>query len=324
MRGSTAAVRRRACPRRSVAGRGDATAPSSALSPVAHVEPPHQGDRPWTPPASTRSPSSSPHRRLSRRQALAQAGTGLAAGALAAAGLATPPTPRTPPRADRATGEKIRVPLRPVVPVRQHRPQGGRRRARYTLTLEQGLGQTIYFSDRPERDRRRHPDRPVPGGARLPARQPAQRRPGGRGGAGRDRASRWWSCSTRPTTRPPTPPPTRWRCWRSGSGRWGWAFRAADGPGAAAPEFGAAHLFMTTAPTSRTATTVNTNQYVGLLPGGPAGQCWSWTPGPARPPIATADTPRTTMTPSATGITTTPALLPVGAATQSRARQPRR
>ncbi len=85
-----------------------------------------------------------------RRQAIAQAGPGLAAGALAATGLT--PTARaqeaTPAPAD--PGDKTMFlflqsfqsgSLAPVVGAED----------RYTLTLDQGMGQTIYFSDRPER-----------------------------------------------------------------------------------------------------------------------------------------------------------------------------
>ena len=49
----------------------------------------------------------------------------------------------------------------------------------YTLTLEHGLGQTLYFADRPPRCRRRA-DRALPRGAGLPRRQPAQCRARGR------------------------------------------------------------------------------------------------------------------------------------------------
>lgn len=88
-------------------------------------------------------------RKLSRRQALAGTGAGLAAGALGV-GLAKSAN------AQQAT---------PIAPDAEHGPetlflqsfQQGTIAAKageadtYTLTLEHGLGQTIYFSDRPER-----------------------------------------------------------------------------------------------------------------------------------------------------------------------------
>jgi hypothetical protein len=88
-------------------------------------------------------------RRLSRRQALAQGGAGVAAGALAATGLVA------------AAGAQEATPVpsgkeAPTMLFLQAFRSGGVTPAegaegRYTLTLEQGLGQTVYFSDRPDR-----------------------------------------------------------------------------------------------------------------------------------------------------------------------------
>lgn len=95
-------------------------------------------------------------RRLSRRQALAQGGAGLAAGALATTGLRAAAQDATPAPADgtpAATTDGQRIPYLFVQSF-----QGGTiapvedQDARYTVTLEHGLGQTIYFSDRPARD----------------------------------------------------------------------------------------------------------------------------------------------------------------------------
>jgi hypothetical protein len=87
--------------------------------------------------------------RRSRRQTLAQAGAGLAAGALAAAGLrAGAAQEATPPAV--AAGEQTTFlflqSFRSGSVAAKEDAVG-----RYTLTLEQGLGQTVYFSDRPER-----------------------------------------------------------------------------------------------------------------------------------------------------------------------------
>lgn len=89
------------------------------------------------------------NRRLSRRQAV----TGVAAGALAAAGVSV------------ATAQDATPEASPVAPDAAHGPatlflqsfqQGGvapkdGEEGTYTVTLEQGLGQTIFFSDRPDR-----------------------------------------------------------------------------------------------------------------------------------------------------------------------------
>jgi hypothetical protein len=84
-------------------------------------------------------------RRLSRRRALVRAGGGLAAGALAAAGWGAA-------RAASAAGDGDGPTMLFVQAFQAGgvAPKDGAE-GRYTLTLEQGLGHTIYFSDRPER-----------------------------------------------------------------------------------------------------------------------------------------------------------------------------
>src|SRR5262245_57052486 len=90
-------------------------------------------------------------RRLSRRQALAGGAAGLAAGALAAAGLggAARAQEATPaPAAGAAdTGETLFVQSFASGTAAPKTGAAGT----YTLTLEHGLGQTIYFTDRPAR-----------------------------------------------------------------------------------------------------------------------------------------------------------------------------
>ncbi len=92
-------------------------------------------------------------RRLSRRQALTQGGAGLAAGALAAAGLAHSARAQdaTPAATATADGDKTMFLFLQAFQSGSIAPKDGGSEGRYTLTLEQGLGQTIYFSDRPER-----------------------------------------------------------------------------------------------------------------------------------------------------------------------------
>jgi hypothetical protein len=94
-------------------------------------------------------------RRLSRRQALAQGGAGITAGALAAVGLT--PAARAQEATPVADGEQG-----PTMLFVQAFQSGGVTPAegaegRYTLTLEQGLGYTVYFSDRPDRIVGAHP-----------------------------------------------------------------------------------------------------------------------------------------------------------------------
>jgi hypothetical protein len=88
------------------------------------------------------------NRRLSRRRALAAAGAGLAAAGLSTAGAqdATPvATPGTAP-ADKVTYLFVQSYQSGSIA-----PKAGAD-GRYTVTLEQGLGQTIFFGDRPSRD----------------------------------------------------------------------------------------------------------------------------------------------------------------------------
>jgi hypothetical protein len=88
-------------------------------------------------------------RRLSRRQALTQGGAGLAAGALAAGGLTAAAQDATPPAAP-ASDHGPRTLFVQSFEQGGIAPKAGAE-GTYTLTLAHGLGQTIYFSDRPER-----------------------------------------------------------------------------------------------------------------------------------------------------------------------------
>ena len=181
----------------------------------------------WTLPASTRSPDSSPpaaapaakpgpargrprrRRRARRRPRRHRRGPGCT--------LARP------------RGREKRPPLRPAFQSGTVAPKDGPE-GRYTVTLEHGLGQTIYFSDRPDRIVGAAPTR----GSwrpRLPGGQPAQRRPGG----GRRRArptSRWWSF--RPGLRRVDPHVTyEVEVLAAGRTSWGWVHRGAGRPGGA-------------------------------------------------------------------------------------------
>jgi hypothetical protein len=92
-------------------------------------------------------------RRLSRRQAIRQGGAGLAAGALAAAALrvsgaaAQDATPVAAPSRSESDPTFLFV---QSFQSGSFAPKAGSDDT-FTLTLAHGLGQTIYFSDRPER-----------------------------------------------------------------------------------------------------------------------------------------------------------------------------
>ncbi len=88
-------------------------------------------------------------RRISRRKALSQGGIGLAVGALTAAGLSTAASAQdaTPEAAGEGVSSMLFLQTYQSgsIVAKDGAPD------RYTLTLEHGHGQTIYFSDRPDR-----------------------------------------------------------------------------------------------------------------------------------------------------------------------------
>jgi hypothetical protein len=89
-------------------------------------------------------------RRLSRRSALARGSAGLSAAALAAAGLTSVARANADTPAADETAEKTGFLFVQSFQAGSIAPTDGTD-GRYTLTLEAGTGQTIYFSDRPER-----------------------------------------------------------------------------------------------------------------------------------------------------------------------------
>ncbi|HYH11150.1 MAG TPA: hypothetical protein VD789_02255 [Thermomicrobiales bacterium] len=97
-------------------------------------------------------------RRLSRRDALTRTGTGLAAAGLAAtglgtAGLAAPSAAQgsaTPVSSDSTSDNTPTMLYVQSFQSGSIAPKQGED-GRYTVTLDHGLGQTIYFSDRPDR-----------------------------------------------------------------------------------------------------------------------------------------------------------------------------
>jgi hypothetical protein len=89
-------------------------------------------------------------RKLSRRQALARGGAGLAAGTLVATGLTAAAARDTTPQAEPDSDHGPSMLFLQSFQSGSVTPKAGEA-GTFTLTLEQGLGQTIYFSDRPDR-----------------------------------------------------------------------------------------------------------------------------------------------------------------------------
>lgn len=88
------------------------------------------------------------NRSLSRRRALTH-GAALAAGALTGVGQATQAQEATPDPEAETTGGPVTMFVQSFQSGSVARTEG--QEGRYTVTLEQGSGQTIYFSDRPDR-----------------------------------------------------------------------------------------------------------------------------------------------------------------------------
>ena len=135
-------------------------------------------------------------RRISRRAAMRQGGVGLAAAGLAAAGLSAAAAQDATPV---PTGEKGEDdPAFLFVQSFQSGtlvPKEGSSDT-FALTLEHGLGHTVYFSDRPERIVGAIVDGDVPHPVSVRGGQPAQR------GAGRGDVSRGDRRGRRGTDRP--------------------------------------------------------------------------------------------------------------------------
>ncbi|HEY7031446.1 MAG TPA: hypothetical protein VH482_08980 [Thermomicrobiales bacterium] len=91
-------------------------------------------------------------RRLTRRRALAQTGAGLAAGAVGVAGFRSATaqdaaaTPETPTNAEKVSYLFLQSFRSGSIAPKEGEP------GTFTVTLEQGTGQTVYFADRPSRD----------------------------------------------------------------------------------------------------------------------------------------------------------------------------
>jgi len=95
-------------------------------------------------------------RKLTRRRALMQGGAGIAAGAVAFSGLSASAQEATPEAAQGATPAASDGDRAPATLFLQSFQSGNivpkeGEAGTWTLTLEQGLGQTLFFTDRPDR-----------------------------------------------------------------------------------------------------------------------------------------------------------------------------
>ena len=152
-------------------------------------------------------------RPLSRRTAVRTGATGFAAGLGAASLAATEAQEATPAPGE---GEKVAYLFIQSFQAGALTPKVGEE-GRFTLTLESGLGQTIYFSDRPLRDVGATPTPQFLENLGFPADNPPNAALLVEDGGNVNSPSS--SCSTHATTRPPEPLPTMRSRWPTSSGQ---------------------------------------------------------------------------------------------------------
>jgi hypothetical protein len=162
-------------------------------------------------------------RRLSRRGAVKGAGAGLAAGVLGSSASAQDATPP----GDEATPVATDTVTKTAFLFVQSFQSGtitpkDSEDDRYTLTLEAGLGQTIYFSDRPERIVGATPTPQFLAGLGFPDDNPPNAALVVETGPGETDIA-VVELFTRSTTRRRTRPPMRLRSWQTGKHRRSWA-----------------------------------------------------------------------------------------------------
>jgi hypothetical protein len=219
-------------------------------------------------------------RRLSRRQALAQGGAGLAAAGLAAAGVARHAAAQdaaaTPTAASKTqflfvqSFESGRIAQKADTP------------DTYTLTLAHGLGQTIFFSDRPERVVGAAPTPQFLKGLGFPDNNPPNAALVLEAGPGDE------DIAVLELTNPTYDEATKTATYDAKSlADWqrtlamGFSEQPAD-LAQLHPQFGAAHLFIDDCPDQWFDCCIpgdpncgpGSHWYVGTL--GPVGSCWSW------------------------------------------------
>jgi hypothetical protein len=218
-------------------------------------------------------------RRLSRRRALAGGGAGLATAGLAAAGLAGAAAQGATPAPAGEAGEKTEFLFVQSFESGTIAPKQGAA-GTYALTLAHGLGQTLYFSDRPERIVGAAPTPKFLDGLGFsPADPPnaalvVEAAPGNEDIAVLELLNPRYDEATRTATYDAKV----LEDWERSL-----AMGFAEAPtdlAQLAPSFGAAHLFIDDCldwnscyKSSMIGTPL---QYVGAIPGGPIGACWSW------------------------------------------------
>jgi hypothetical protein len=213
-------------------------------------------------------------RRISRREVLAKGSAGLTAAALAAAGLGAARAAAQEASPAAATGEKTMYLFVQSFQAGSIAPKAGED-GTYTLTLERGLGQTIYFSNRPERIVGAAPTAEfLKGLGFAPANPPnaalvVEAGPGNEDIAVLELLNPRYDEATKGATYDAKVLEEWERSLEMGFSE------APTDPAALAPSFGAAHLFIDDCPDLTTC--VNDNgDAVGPIPGGPYGQCFNW------------------------------------------------
>jgi hypothetical protein len=209
-------------------------------------------------------------RRLSRRRMVAKGGTGLAAGALAATGLSSAHAQEATPA---AAGEKVEFLFVQSFQSGTVAPKAGEE-GTYTLTLAQGLGQTIFFSDRPQRIVGAAPTADFLAGLGFPPDNPPNAalvlaaNPGDEGIAVLEVANPIYDEATHTATYDVTVLAEWERTLELGFNE------VPTDLAQLAPSFGAAHLFIDDCPDITTCYTFGLYP-AGPVPGGPIGLCWN-------------------------------------------------
>jgi hypothetical protein len=211
-------------------------------------------------------------RRLSRRSAVRQGGAGLAAATLAATGLRAAAAQDASPAA-RGPGGKTEYLFVQSFESGSIVPKAGED-GTYTLTLDHGLGQTLYFSDRPERVVGAAPTPAFLKGLGFSPNNPPNAALVVEAGPGNEDIAvvELTNPSYDEGTKTATYDAKVLQDWERTLSL-GFAEAPTD-LAQLAPAFGAAHLFIDDCPDL--VGCVVGHSYQGPLPSGRVGQCWSW------------------------------------------------
>jgi hypothetical protein len=213
-------------------------------------------------------------RRLSRRRALTTGGAGLAAGALATVGTgsaAANAEDAAPPDAAHGPAMLFVQSFRAGSVAPKEGAQG-----RYALTLEQGLGETVYFSDRPDLVVGSTPTPRFLAGLGFPADNPPNAALVAETAPGQTEIAvlQLYSPAYDEPTRTATYEVAVLQSWQR-SAEEGFAEAPAD-LAAVAPSFGAAHLFIDDCPQTDINCWKSYDPSVGIIPNAEIGGiCWT-------------------------------------------------